>query len=115
MLFSYEREIARVRGGIEQMEAQRKHLETRVAFSTVELEVREERRESLGLGPSPIGTQLWNALVGGVRTAGESIVAFARVALEYGPVLLVWSMILFLPARFAWRRLRPALRSPDSA
>jgi len=41
-----EQEIARVRGEIEQMEADRKSLETRVQFATVKLQVNEEYKRN---------------------------------------------------------------------
>ena len=101
-----EQEIARVRGEIEQMEADRKSLETRVQFATVKLQVNEEYKAQLQVTPPSTGTRLRNALVGGYRDAADSLIGFVLFLLGTGPTLLLWSAVLYWPARFAWRRWR---------
>ena len=102
-----EQEISRVREEIEQMEAGRKDLEKRVQFSTVQLRLVEEYKEQLNVTPPSTGTRLRNALVSGYRDAVDSIIAFLLFLLSAGPTLLLWLAILFLPARWAWRRWLP--------
>ena len=103
-----EQEIARVRGEIEQMEADRKSLETRVQFATMKLQVNEEYKAQLQVTPPSTGTRLRNALVGGYRDAADSLIGFILFLLGTGPTLLLWSAVLYWPARFAWRRCRAA-------
>src|SRR5258706_7489565 len=62
-----EREIARVRGEIEQMEAEQRDINKRVQYATITLRVAEEFKADL-LSPAPSsGTRLSNALVAGVN------------------------------------------------
>ena len=48
-----------------------------------------------------------DAVVEGYRTTVERIVDAIAFLLSNGPVLLVWAVILFFPARFVWRRVQP--------
>jgi anti-sigma factor RsiW len=98
-----ERELGRVRGEIEQMEAERKALLKRVDYATLTLNVNEEYKAQLHVDGSPF-TQFRNAAVDGFRSAAGSLVAIALFLLSDGPVLLLWAAILFFPARLAWRR-----------
>ena len=102
-----EQELARVREQIERMEAEIKNLQNRVTFSTLQVELREEYKEHLDITPS-LGGRLWNAVVEGIRTAAESVVALVLFLLNVGPFLLLWALILFWPARYVWRRVRAA-------
>jgi hypothetical protein len=105
-ILAVEQEIARVREEIERMEAQLKNLENQVRFATLQVKLSEEYKAQLEVAPSSTGARLWNALVEGYRGAVESALGLLLVLLAYGPVLLLWALILFWPARFAWRRLR---------
>ena len=101
-----EQEIARVRVGIEQMEAERKAVEHRVDFATVDLKLKEEYKAQLELAPHSVATRLRNSLVTGYRDAVESLVGLLLFLAEYGPALLLWAFLLFWPVRFIWRRMR---------
>src|SRR5271157_538044 len=98
-----ERELGRVRGEVEQMEAQRKGLLKRVDYATLTLTVNEEYKAQLH-ADSSTSTQFRNAAVDGFRAAEGSVVGLALFLLADGPVLLLWAAVLFFPARFAWRR-----------
>jgi Domain of unknown function (DUF4349) len=99
-----EQEIARVRGGIEQMEAEQKSLEHRVDFATVDLNLGEEYQAQLG-SPSPsIATRFHNAAVAGYRSALESLIGVTLFLAEYGPSALVWFALLAPLAWFLRRR-----------
>ena len=100
-----EREVTRVRGEIERLDAQRQNLATRVAFAIVQLTVSDAPKASLELGTLPTSTRLRNALVDGSRQALESALAATAIALRVGPVLLLWLIILAWPARILWRRI----------
>jgi hypothetical protein len=97
-----ERELSRVRGEIEQMEAERKALLTRVDYSTLTLTVNEEYKSQLHVADST-PTKFRNAAVDGFRSMAGSLVSVALFLLSDGPVLLLWAAILFFPVRFAWR------------
>jgi hypothetical protein len=107
-VLSAERELARVREEIERLEAQRKNLEQRVSYATLTLELSEERKAELDLGATSVSSRFRNALVDGVRSAADSLLEFALFAIRVGPFLLLWALVLALPARFALRRLRRA-------
>ena len=56
-----EREIARVRGEIEGMEAERRSLDRRVTYATVSVTLTEDRKSEVNLGPVPVSRRLRNA------------------------------------------------------
>lgn len=101
-----EREIERVRGEIERMDAERKNLEKRVSYATVEIQLREEYKAEMEMSPPSTGSQLWNAAVGGYLSLAESALGLVLTLLHYGPSLLFWAALLFWPARLVWKRLR---------
>lgn len=104
-VLAVEQELSSVREQIERMEAELKGLENRVAFATLQVELREEYKAQLEM-PHSLGGQLRNTLVEGFRTAADSLVGVAMFLLSVGPFLLLWALILFLPARYLWRRVR---------
>jgi hypothetical protein len=112
-----EQEIARVRGEIEQMEAEQKTLEHRVDFSTVDLKLAEEYKAQLTSPAPSVGMQLRNATINGFRSAAEGVLGVILFFAESGPTFLLWLAILFIPARMLWRRYQRfrALSSPLGA
>jgi hypothetical protein len=111
-VLAVEEELARVRENIERMEAALKSLQNRVSFATLQVELREEYKAQLEITPS-LGRRMGNATVEGFRTAADSLVGLVLFLLNVGPFLLLWGLILFFPARYAWRRLRAAQRQTD--
>ena len=106
-VLAVEQAQSRVRTEIEQMEAQELAMRNRAALSTISVQVDERYRAELAdNGPLPIGTRLRNAVVDGARAALESAVGVALGVLSAAPTLLLWTAVLFLPARLVWRRLR---------
>jgi hypothetical protein len=101
-----EQEIARVRGEIEQMEADQRALQTRIDFATVQLSVQEEYKASLQSAPPSTARRLRNAAVEGYRSLVESVIGIGVFALQAVPILVLWGIILFLPARWMWKRFR---------
>jgi hypothetical protein len=101
-----ENEIARVRGEIEEMEADQRALQTRVDFATITLSVTEEYKASLQGSPASISMRLHNSFVEGYLGVVENVIGLLAWLLEAGPTLLLWAAILFFPARWAWRRVR---------
>jgi hypothetical protein len=110
-----EEEIARVRGEIEQMEAEQQNLEHRVSFATIDLKLAEEYKAQLTSPAPSAGMQLRNAIVNGFRNASESLLGIILFFAEAGPTLLLWLAILFIPARLLWRRYRSAYALSSSS
>jgi len=107
-VLAVEQEIARVRGEIEQMEAEQKNLEHRVDFATIDLTLSEEYKAQLGAPAPSVSTLLHNAVVNGLRTAADSFLSLVLFLSESVPVLLLWLAILALPVWQLWRRYRRA-------
>jgi hypothetical protein len=103
-----EQEIARVRGEIEQMEAQQKNLEHRVDFATIDLKLSEEYKAKLDSPAPAISTLIHNAAVNGYRNVSGTLLAIVLFFAEYGPVLAFWLLLVSVPAGLAWRRWRHA-------
>lgn len=101
-----EQELDRVRGEIEQMEAERKNMSNQVSYATVSLTVTEDYRAQLQVVPPSTSTRLLNAAVDGYRSVVNGILSATLFLLSTGPTLLVWGLILFFPARLLWRKAR---------
>jgi hypothetical protein len=103
-----EREIARVRGEIEQLDAERKNLDRRVTYAMLTLKVSEEPKAALDIGPQPVPVRFRNAVVDGIRTALASLLEVSLTVLRIAPSLAVWAAILFWPVRTILRRAAAA-------
>lgn len=106
-----EQEIARVRGEIEQMEAEQKNLEHRVDFATVDLKLSEEYKAKLDSPAPAISTLIHNAAVNGYRNVSDTLLSIVLFFAEYGPVLCFWLLVFSIPAWLVWRRWRHATAS----
>lgn len=105
-----ELEIDRVRGEIEQMQAERKELTKRVAFATLNTTVKEEYHATLQGAPPSTGSRFHNAAVDGYNSVVEGFISVGLFLLSAGPSLLIWAAILFFPVRWAWRKIRAELK-----
>jgi hypothetical protein len=101
-----EREISRVRGEIEQMEAERRATADQVAFATAQLNASEDYQAQLRLSPDSTLTRLRNAAVNGYKNLAGGLVGLALVLIEYGPSGLLWAALAFLIGRWLFRRRR---------
>jgi len=101
-----EEEIARVRGEIEEMEAEQKTLEHRVDFATVDIQFTEDYKAPLNSSDNSALTRIHNAFVAGYRNATDTLLGFLLLFEEYGPTILIWLAILAVPIVLAWRRYR---------
>ena len=99
-----ERDVTRIREEIERLDAQRKSLDDRVAYSAISLQLDEIQKSSMKLGPLPLTTRLRNAFVEGFRAAFASAVEALLVVLQIGPALLLWGLVLGVPIWRIWRR-----------
>lgn len=104
-----EQEIDRVRGEIEQMEAQRKTMSNQVTFATLNATITEDYKAQLQVVPPSTSTRLSNAAVAGYKSMVDGLVGLVLFLLENGPSLLLWGVILFLPARLVWKKMRRSL------
>jgi hypothetical protein len=103
-VLAVEQEIARVRGEIEQMEAEQKGLEHRVAFASIDLSLAEEYKAQIG-SPSPAAsTRIHNALVRGYKDAIEDLLGIVLFFAEYSLTLLIWLAFLLPIGWFVRRR-----------
>jgi hypothetical protein len=101
-----EKEMARVREEIERMESEQKHLNNRVAFTAIDLNLTEEFQARLGGGSPLLGLRVRNALASGYHSAEGGLLDAFVFLLSVGPNLIIWTLILFWPARWARRRWR---------
>ncbi len=101
-----ERELASTREEIERMDSEQRGMQQRVDYASIELNLREEYKPALNLGPPSAGTRMRNALVDGYHSAAENALGLVLFLLQDGPSLLFWSLLLFFPARWTWRKLR---------
>lgn len=98
----FQRQLATLRAEIRRMQAERQAFLDRAVFSSVFFSLREE----IASPAVTLGAQLRKAALQGFSDAASSLSAMLIWAMNYGPSLLLWSVILFLPARFVWRRSR---------
>jgi len=95
-----QRQIASANAEVNRLEAERQSSEHRVIFANVQFSLREEI-------PAPaesLGAQFHSAASAGFKEAAVSVSALLLFFIGRGPVALLWMMILFLPARYVWRR-----------
>ncbi len=114
-ILDVEKESARVRGEIEQLEAEQQTLEHRVHFATIELKLAEEFEAQLSTPSPSVRSQLRNAGVNGFRSAFQSLLALVLFLAESVPSLLLWLMILSFPGWLLWRRYQRSLRMGSQA
>ena len=114
-VLAVEQEIARVRGEIEQMEAEQKNLEHRVDFATVDVNLSEEYKAQLGTPAPSISTRFHNAVVKGIRGAQDTIVGILLFFAEAGPSFVLWAVLLLPAGWFFWRRWRRSYGLASSA
>jgi hypothetical protein len=114
-ILEVEKESARVRGEIEQMEAEQHALEHRVDFATIDLKLAEEYQALLNTPAPSVAMQLRNAAVNGFRNAFENLLGIALFFAESGPTLLLWLILLGFPAWILWRRYRRSLARSSHA
>ncbi len=104
-LASIERQLATLHNDIVQMELQRHSFDNRVVFSNIHFSLREEHDAPV----ESISAQLRNAIATGVSDAAHSLSAILIVLVTYGPSFILWTALLFFPARYLWRRTRVPL------
>jgi anti-sigma factor RsiW len=106
-----EQELDRVRGAIEQMEAERKNMSNQVSYATLNATIAEDYEAQLQVVPPSTFTRLRNAAVEGYRSMADGVVSLSLFLLSTGPSLLLWGVVLFLPARLIWKKVRRGFAS----
>jgi hypothetical protein len=107
-----ETEIARVRGEIESMEAERKSMATQVSFATLNVTLTEDYKPQLQTVPPTTFRQFRNSAVEGYESMAAGVIAIVNAMLYYGPSILLWAALAFFPLRSVWRRV--AARPSDT-
>ncbi len=97
---SVERQVALLRGEIERIETERSSFGNRVSFANVFFSLREERTSPA----ETIGAKLRSAAVNGLADAFENISTILLFLAGRGPLLALWAVLFYFPARFFWRR-----------
>jgi hypothetical protein len=105
-VLAVEQELARVRGEIEQMEAERKNMANQLSYATLRATIAEDYQAQLQVVPPSTFTRLGNAAVEGYRGMVDGVVGLALFLLSIGPSLMLWGGILFFPARLGWKKVR---------
>jgi uncharacterized small protein (DUF1192 family) len=97
---SLERQVAILRGEIERIEAERSASKSRVSFANVFFSLREERTSTA----ETIGAKLRCAAIGGLNDALDSLSSILLFTAGHGPLLVLWAVLIYFPARYFWRR-----------
>ncbi|HKV62110.1 MAG TPA: DUF4349 domain-containing protein [Candidatus Acidoferrum sp.] len=97
---SLERQVAMLRGEIERIQAERYSSGSRISFANVFFSLREERTSPA----ETIGARLRNAGLSGLNDALDSISTILLFLAGRGPLLALWAVLIYFPARHFWRR-----------
>jgi hypothetical protein len=97
---SLERQVAMLRGEIERIQGERYSSGSRLSFANVFFSLREERTSPA----ETIGGKLRNAGLSGLNDALDSISTILLFLAGHGPLLALWAVLIYFPARYFWRR-----------
>ncbi len=101
-----EKDIAQASEAVVDAERQHGGLLSTVAQAHVRVTLIEDYRAPMDTNWAVTSLQLRNSLVEGVGSVFSSAALVLGVFFEFGLPLLFWAALLFIPARFAWRRFR---------
>lgn len=107
-----ERELARVRGEIERMEGRLQLLKNQTEFSTVTIQVREERDYTPPQAPT-YGKQIsrtWSGSIAALTQFGKNVLLVIVGGAPWLAVVLILAVPLFVVGRFLKRRKNRAER-----
>jgi hypothetical protein len=102
-----QRQLALLSSEIARLEAQRNSWQNRAIFANVLFSLREEVTPPV----ETFGLQLRKAALAGLSDALTSVSGIVLFVVSYGPAILLWSLLLFFPGRWIWRRWRPSLEA----
>jgi hypothetical protein len=96
-----QRQVLATGSEIARLEAQRSAWQNRTIFANVLFSLREE------VAPPPVeslATQFRKAALVGLSDAANSLSGIVLFVVSNGPVILVWTLLLFFPGRWIWRK-----------
>jgi len=102
-----QRQIVAISAEISRLEAQRTAWQNRTIFANVLFSLREEITQPV----ETFGAQFRRAAFAGLSDALNSLSAIVLFVISYGPIILVWTLLLLFPGRWIWRKWRPAVES----
>ena len=106
-----QRQIALANAELARLEAERQASEHRVLFANVFFTLREEAAR-----PSEsLGAQLRAAAATGFGDAMASLAGLLAFLIGRGPLVVLWCAILYVPARFVWKKWAPVTAQPSVA
>ena len=97
---SLERQVATLHGEIERIEAERSATSSRVSFASVFMSLREERTSTA----ETMGAKLRSAGLSGLNDALDSLSSILLFVAGHGPLLVLWALLIYFPARYFWCR-----------
>jgi len=106
-----QRQIANASAEVTRLEAEQQATEHRVIFANVYFSLREE----VAAPSESLGGQLRGAAAAGFGDAMASLAGLLVFLIGRGPVVLLWCVILWVPARMIWKRWAPVSARPEVA
>jgi len=100
---SLERQVAMLRGEIERIEAERATSRSQISLANVFFSLREERASAA----ETMGAKLRSTATAGLNDALDSLSFILLFVAGHGPLLVLWAVLIYFPARFFWRRRSP--------
>jgi paraquat-inducible protein B len=95
-----QRQIATASAEVNRLEAERNASEHRVIFANVQFSL----REVVTTPQESLGAQLHAAAAAGFGEASASLSAILLFLIGRGPIVFLWMVFLYVPARLVWRR-----------
>ena len=106
-----QRQIGNASAEVARLEAERQAAEHRVIFANVFFTLREE----IAKPSETLGAQLRAAAAAGFGDAMASLAGLLAFLIGRGPVVVLWCAILYVPARFVWKKWAPVTPQPSTA
>src|SRR5215471_16160936 len=104
-----QRQIGNASAEVTRLESERQASEHRVIFANVFFTMREE----VASRPESVGAQLRSAAATGFGDAMGSLAGLLAFLIGRGPVVVLWAAILYVPAKFVWRKWAPVAAQPS--
>jgi len=105
-----QRQIGNASAEVTRLEAEQEASEHRVIFANVFFTLREE----VAKPSETLGSQLRNAAAAGFGDAMASLAGLLAFLIGRGPVVVLWCAILYVPARFVWKKWAPVTAQPSA-
>jgi hypothetical protein len=109
-----EKEIATVRGEIEDLEAQQKTRALRVRYGAVQVILKEEYAARFDVKLAALSAQFRSSIVDGLQRTILQGSSGLSLLFRYAPSLLFWVALFYWPARWGWRRVRAFLSARNA-